>query len=250
MTILTDLVAMSHALGSPAAHYAILGEGNTSARCDASTFYVKGSGCTLGTMEAEDFVHLRFDRILALMEGGPADEARLKQVYEEAKVDPKQTRRPSVETLFHAVLLGYPGINVVAHTHPTAINSLTCSPGWERHLAGRLFPDEAVVLGRASVLVPYTDPGVVLARTIKAGVEGHHQHHGEYPKAIFMQNHGFIALAANPTEAQNITAMAVKAAQVRLGALTAGGINCLPDDVVAHLLARPDEKYRQKLLGQ
>ena len=53
---------------------AILGEGNTSARCDGDTFWVKGSGCTLASMGAGDFVHLRFREILGLM-GKQADEA-------------------------------------------------------------------------------------------------------------------------------------------------------------------------------
>jgi rhamnose utilization protein RhaD (predicted bifunctional aldolase and dehydrogenase) len=244
MTILADLVTMSNALGDASARCAILGEGNTSARCDQDTFYVKGSGCSLGTMGESDFVHLRFDRILALLDGQPADEAKLKNVYEAAKVDPRQARRPSVETLFHAALLGYPGVNIVAHTHPTAINSLTCTARWKEHLSGRMFPDEAVVLGRDSVFVPYVDPGVILARTIKEGIDAYRTKHGEVPKAVYMQNHGFIALAASTTEARNITAMAVKAAEIRLGALGAGGIACLPTETIDHLLARPDEKYR------
>jgi rhamnose utilization protein RhaD (predicted bifunctional aldolase and dehydrogenase) len=249
MSILSDLAAMSNALGDPACDCAILGEGNTSARADGLTFYVKGSGCSLASMVEGDFVRLDFARILSLMDGPPADEARIKATYEEAKVDAAQARRPSVETLFHAVLLGYPGVAVVAHTHPTAINSLTCCPRWSEHLNGRMFPDEAVVLGRDSVFVPYVDPGVVLARTIKAGVDAYRARHQEVPKAVYMQNHGFIALAANTTEARNITAMAVKAARIRLGALAAGGISLLPTTVIDHLLARPDEKYRAKALS-
>lgn len=248
MPSLSDLVSMSNALGAPSLDAAILGEGNTSARCDADTFWVKGSGCTLASMGAGDFVHLRFREILELM-GQAADEKRISTAYEAAKVDPAQKRRPSVETLFHAVLLGYPGINVVAHTHPTAVNSLTCNPGWDVVLAGRMFPDEAVVMGRESVFVPYTDPGVPLASAIKAGVDGYLARHGETPKVVYMQNHGLIALAANQTDAINITTMAIKAARIRLGALQAGGIRCLPPAVIDHLVARPDEKYRQAALA-
>jgi len=248
MTTLNDLVAMSNTLGAPALDAAILGEGNTSARCDADTFWVKGSGCTLASMGATDFVHLRFREILGLM-GTNADEKLISSTYESAKVDAGHKRRPSVETLFHAVLLGYPGINVVAHTHPTAINSLTCTPAWNQHLAGRMFPDEAVVMGRESVFVPYTDPGVPLASAIKTGVDGYIATYAEAPKAIYMQNHGFIALAANHTEAVNITAMAIKAARIRLGALSVGGIRCLSAETINHLVARPDEKYRQAALS-
>lgn len=248
MPSLADLVAMSNALGAPALDAAILGEGNTSARCDDGSFWVKGSGCTLASMGPGDFVHLRFAEILALM-GQSADENKIKAAYEAAKVDPKQTRRPSVETLFHAVLLGYPGVNVVGHTHPTAVNSLTCNPGWDVVLAGRMFPDEAVVMGRDSVFVPYTDPGVPLASAIKAGVDGYLQRFGEVPKVVYMQNHGLIALGGSPTDVVNITTMAIKAARIRLGALQAGGIRTLPAAVIDHLVARPDEKYRQAALA-
>ena len=38
--------------------------------------------------------------------------------------------------------------------------------------------------------------------------------------------------------------MAIKAARIRLTALQTGGINRLDAATVAHLLGRPDEKYR------
>ena len=250
MSPLADLVALSNQLGAAELDAAILGEGNTSARIDDATFLVKGSGCSLATMVASDFVHLKSATILGLLGEHAVDEARLKAVYEAAKVDPAQSRRPSVETLFHAALLQCPGVSFVAHTHPTAINALTCTAGWQGHLAGRLFPDEAVVLGRDSVFVPYIDPGVALAKAIKNGVDDYRQEHGEVPKVVYMQNHGFIALAGSTTEAVNITRMAIKAARIRLGALSAGGLNPLPAAVIDHLLARPDEKYRQKQLAK
>ena len=46
---LDRLVAMSRGLGDPANDYVILGEGNTSARHDAETFWVKASGSELRT---------------------------------------------------------------------------------------------------------------------------------------------------------------------------------------------------------
>jgi rhamnose utilization protein RhaD (predicted bifunctional aldolase and dehydrogenase) len=249
MPSLTDLVQLSNAVGDPALDAAILGEGNTSARCDAETFWVKGSGCQLSTMGAADFVHLRFDRILALLDQEGVDEAALKAAYESAKVDPRQTRRPSVETLFHAVLLSQPGVQAVAHSHATAVNMLTCSPRFPEVLEGRLFPDEAVVMGAESVYIPYLDPGVELAKAIKRGCDTYRATYGTVAKVIYMQNHGVIAVGSSTTEALQITAMAIKAARIRGGALNAGGIRALPAAVVGHLLGRPDEKYRQAALA-
>jgi len=249
MPTLADLIQLSRAVGAPELDAAILGEGNTSARCDDGTFWVKASGCQLGTMVEADTVHLRFDRILALLDETNVDEARLKQVYEAAKVDARQTRRPSVETLFHAVLLNQPGVQAVAHTHATAVNGLTCSPRFPEVLEGRICPDEAVVMGPDSVFIPYIDPGVELAKAIKAGCEQYRARWGSVAKVIYMQNHGIIAVGSTTTEALQITAMAIKAARMRLFALQAGGIRVLPSSVVAHLLNRPDEKYRQAALA-
>lgn len=243
-----ELLDLSHRLGDPALDAVILGEGNTSARVDADTFLVKGSGCQLETLAAADLVHLRFAALLPLLDRADARDGDLGPAYEAAKVDPAQARRPSIETLFHAACLMQPGVAAVAHTHALPVNALTCSTAFPAALEGRLFPDEAVVLGPASVFVPYLDPGVVLARAIRDGVETYAREHGAPPKVVYLQNHGVIALGASGADALAITRMAIKAARIRLGALAAGGIRRLPDEVVAHLIARPDEQARRGML--
>ena len=99
-----------------------------------------------------------------------------------------------METLLHALCLQLPGISFVGHTHATAVNMLTCSVGFEQAYAGRLFPDEIVLCGPAPVLVPYTDPGVPLAKEVWARIQRHVEQHGENPRVILMQNHGIVAL--------------------------------------------------------
>lgn len=250
MSVLDDLVSMSNRLGDPALDAVILGEGNTSAKLDDQTFYVKGSGCQLQTMTSADFVHLRFDALLPLLERNSVSEAELTTAYEAAKVDKSQKRRPSVEALFHALCLQLPGITAVAHSHATAVNGLTCGKGWPHTLAGRMCPDEAVVMGPDSVFVPYVDPGVILAKAIRDGIERYRAEWNAVPKVIYMQNHGVIALGGSMQEALNVTAMAIKAARMRATVLSAGGGLALLDRAtVLHLLGRPDEKYRQQALG-
>lgn len=246
---LAELVVMSNKLGEPTFDAVILGEGNTSVKVDDQTFHVKGSGCQLQTMTAADFVHLRFATLLTLMDKESVTEAELSAVYEQSKVDPTQKRRPSVEALFHAVCLQLPGITAVAHSHATAVNGLTCGKGWPNTLAGRMCPDEAVVMGPDSVFVPYVDPGVILAKAIQDGIARYRDEWNLIPKVIYMQNHGVIALGGSTQEALNITAMAIKAARMRAIALQAGGIALLDRATVLHLLGRPDEKYRQQALG-
>jgi rhamnose utilization protein RhaD (predicted bifunctional aldolase and dehydrogenase) len=201
-------------------------------------------------MVAADFVHLRFADLLPLLERTSVSEAELTAAYENAKVDKSQKRRPSVEALFHALCLQLPGVTAVAHSHATAVNGLTCGKGWPHTLAGRMCPDEAVVMGPDSVFVPYVDPGVILAKAIRDGIERYRAEWNAVPKVIYMQNHGVIALGSTMQEALNVTAMAIKAARMRATVLAAGGGLALLDRAtVLHLLGRPDEKYRQQALG-
>lgn len=247
MSTLDDLLTLSHRLGAGDMDCAILGEGNTSALHADGSFSVKASGSCLATIRPEQFVRLHHQPIIDLLTSDASLE-ELNAAYVAAKVDPQAPGRPSVETVFHAVALRYPSVQVVAHTHPTAVNALTCHAEWRHVLRGRLCPDEAVVLGPDSAFVPYVDPGVALARGITQEIDAYIEREGATPKAIYLQNHGFIALAATATEAYNITCMAVKAARMRLAALSAGGFDPLPRRVIDHLLGRSDEHFRQAVL--
>jgi len=105
------------------------------------------------------------------------------------------------------------------------VDILTCSKSFPENLKGRIYPDEIVLLGI----------GIFLDK------------HGERPKSIYLQNHGFVALGSTSTEVENITLMANKAAEIRFGAILVGGINTLPKNIVIYISERADEKYRQRL---
>jgi rhamnose utilization protein RhaD (predicted bifunctional aldolase and dehydrogenase) len=244
--ILTQLVAMSRHLGDPAYDYAILGEGNSSARLDADTFWVKTSGTELRAIEPEGFVQVRFAPVLSMLETEGLTDEEVKAGLEEAKVDPSVKPRPSVETVLHALALQLDGVNFVGHTHPTAVNAILCSESAEEAIAGRLFPDEIVYCGPAPVYIPYTDPGIPLARKIRDSIDGYIDQCGETPKVILMQNHGLIALGGTAGEVENITAMYVKAARVLLGAYALGGPRFMTAEAVARIHTRPDELYRRQ----
>lgn len=247
--ILSQLAAMSRRLGDPAHDYVILAEGNTSARVDDQTFWVKASGREMHGIGPEGFVQVRFDRALAVLDGPDLSDAEVKEALAAAKVDPAAPGHPSVETFLHALCLQLPGVNFVGHTHPTAVNAITCSTTFASALAGRLFPDEIVVCGVAPALTPYVDPGLPLARAVRTTLAEYLDAHGERPKTIYMQNHGFIALAPTARQVENITAMAVKAARVLVGAYSLGGPNFMTPQHVARIHTRPDEHYRQRQLG-
>lgn len=248
--VLDALVALSNRLGDPARDYAILGEGNTSARADTATFWVKASGAELRTAGPDRFVRVRFDAVLEMLETAALDDDAVRSALARAKADAGAPAHPSVETLLHAVCLGVPGVNVVAHTHPTAVNALACSRSFPDALRQPLFPDQVVVCGVAPVLVPYVDPGVPLAREVDRLVRDFVAEHGDRPRVLYLQNHGLVALGASVTEAENVTAMAVKAARVLLGTYAAGGPVPMTEGAVARIHGRPDEHHRQRVLGQ
>ena len=122
-TIVEQLVAMSRTLGDPALDYAILGEGNSSARVDASTFWVKASGAEMRTIDAGGFVQVRFDQVGSMLKADNLSDAQVRAGLEAARVDPSATARPSVETVLHALALQLEGVNF--GTHPP--------DGGERH---------------------------------------------------------------------------------------------------------------------
>jgi rhamnose utilization protein RhaD (predicted bifunctional aldolase and dehydrogenase) len=150
--------------------------------------------------------------------------------------------------LLHAIFLKLNDVNFVGHTHPTVVNALTCSVAFESAFGGRLFPDEIVVCGIAPLLVPYTDPGVPLARKVNELVNVYIEKYNEQPKVILMQNHGLICLGRTAQQVENVTAMAVKAARVLLGAYAAGGPHFLSAQAVQRIHTRPDELYRRQTL--
>jgi rhamnose utilization protein RhaD (predicted bifunctional aldolase and dehydrogenase) len=248
--LLTQLITLSNNLGQPANDYVILGEGNTSVKVDDATFWVKASGTELRTVGPEGFVQVYFEPILGMLDGPDLSDDEVRQALIAAKVDPQAKGHPSVETALHAMCLKLEGVNFVGHTHPTAINMITCSAAFETAVSGRLFPDEIVLCGPAPVLIPYVDPGLPLAREVYRRINAYIDAYGERPKTILMQNHGFIALAPTAQQVENITAMAVKAARILVGTYALGGPRFMTPQAVDRIHTRPDEHYRQRVIGK
>ena len=243
---LESLIKMTRALGEPAMDYVIIGEGNTSMRLDDESFLVKASGHQMQDIGESGFVAVRFAPMLAMLDDPPPTLSQQKAITQAAIVDSADARSPSIEVSFHAMLLRECGVNYIGHTHPTAINQILCSEYAEDFAAQRRFPDEAVLCGPVSALVPYADPGLPLALIMRERARAYMTAHGEAPKLILLENHGMIALGDTPAEILNITAMAVKAARIFHGALLTGKPTRLPDDEVWHVYRRPDEIYRRQ----
>jgi rhamnose utilization protein RhaD (predicted bifunctional aldolase and dehydrogenase) len=119
---------------------------------------------------------------------------------------------------------------------------------WSTAARGRLCPDEIVSCGPASVIVPWTDPGLPLARKVKERIDAYIDERGELPKMVLLQNHGLIALGATAHEVEAITAMAVKSARILAGTYAFGGPRFFTDEIVSKIHTRPDEIYRRKVI--
>ena len=247
-SVLRELIAMSRELGRPERDLVILGEGNTSAVCDDGSFWVKASGTQLRTPSEDSFIRLWLEPTCAIADAGEMSDDAFKAALDAAKVDPSAPKRPSTETVLHALALTEGGARFVGHTHPVAVNALMCSVAAEKALSGRLFPDEIVVCGPAPAYIPYADPGLPLAVAVRAAM---HRYIAEWhmpPKVLLIQNHGLIALGASPTEVNSITDMMVKTCRILAGAYTFGGPNFLSEANRQRIFTRPDEVYRRKEL--
>jgi rhamnose utilization protein RhaD (predicted bifunctional aldolase and dehydrogenase) len=228
---------------------AILGEGNTSARVDTDSFWVKASGVSLGTLDESGLVQVRFEGVLDLLKYDNLSDVEIRKTLEAARIDPQARSIPSVETVLHALALQLDGVNFVGHTHPTAVNSILCSKMVNEAISGRLFPDEIVYCGPAPVFIPWTDPGLPLARAVHRKISDYGEKWGQPPKVILMQNHGFIALGKTAADVVNITAMGVKTARVLIGTYALGGPQFLSTEAAERIHTRPDEHYRKSMWG-
>jgi len=245
--ILSDLLTLSHEIGREDRGLAILGEGNTSVRLSDDTFAVKASGTCLGTLKEEDIVECHFSALLPLLEKKSLSDKEIDDALLAARLDPK-AKKPSVEAVFHAWLLTLPGINYVGHAHATAVNQVLCSPRARDFASNRMFPDEIVCCSVASVLVPYTDPGLQLAQAIRRETEAFIQKLGLQPRIILIQNHGTIALGSTWQAVLTAMLMAEKAAKIFVGAAVLGGPVFFSKANVERIAGRPDEAYRQRAL--
>lgn len=243
------LLDLSHQLGREERRLTILGEGNTSMRVSTATFLVKASGSQLGTLSLLGVTECRCDDLAALLQQKRLTDAEVDEALMASRVD-SAAKKPSVEAVFHAYLLSLPNVNFVGHTHPIAVNQLLCTKHARNFARRRTFPDEVVCCGVESVFVPYADPGLKLAQAIRDAVVASIKRLARPPRVILLENHGMIALGATPEAVLAATLMAVKAAEIFVGAAAINGQpRFLSAAQVARIAGRPDEHYRQKALG-
>ncbi|MSU35865.1 MAG: class II aldolase/adducin family protein [Pedosphaera sp.] len=240
-----QLLALCHEIGREDRGLAVLAEGNCSARIDDAHFAIKASGCSLATLTAEDLTLCDTKKVLAMVDQMGLDGAELEKGLMNTRVDGKG-KRPSIETAFHSWLLQLDDAQFVGHCHPLHCNMILCSHRAEEFATKRLFPDEVVCCGSQSVFVPYSDPGLTLAREIQARVLNFlRRSYGPPPRLILLQNHGIIAVGSSAMSVLATLMMAEKAARIFVGAASLGGPVFLPAHLTQRIGARPHEAHRQ-----
>ena len=208
-----ELIDLSRRFGANP-EFARGGGGNSSIKVDG-VLYIKPSGVSLATLAADELIALEVEPFLDLLgsrrgaapgladgpaavgagseagaEGAPVGGTdEVMRVALAARLGPLDQRRPSVETLFHVLLPE----RLVLHTHPTTINFVTCA-NRGAELSEALFGDRVL-------WVPYTTPGLPLARAIRdARCALEERIGGPAPRAILLQNHGLIVGGNSATE--------------------------------------------------
>ncbi len=242
--LLDSLIWLSHEIGREERQLAILGEGNTSADADDGTFWVKASGGNLATLDAAGLTRVRFEPIMQAIDDTTLDDSGVRDVLLASRVDP-ESRLPSVETFMHAVCLQDAGAKWIGHCHPVSVLQILCSKLGAAPFLQHVFPDEIVVCGRHLAVVPYIDPGIELARCVRAELRRFRETHAESPKVILLVNHGPVALGQSEREVLNILLMLDKWARVLIGTRAFDGPQFLPDATSSRIDSRPDEHYRR-----
>lgn len=186
--LVDELISVANSFGADP-EYSRAGGGNASVKLDG-VLHIKPSGVPLATITAADLVPLRIDVLLAALRSEEAVEGDpVRAAATAAQIGDAGGRRPSVEILFHALIPD----TLVLHTHPLVANAVTCNADAEA-LVARLLGDEAV-------LVPYTDPGVPLAREVEARRIAYTERTGRpAPGITLLANHGIIVSGNSAAE--------------------------------------------------
>lgn len=233
---LAALLELAHEIGREGRTLALLGEGSVSARVGPGQFLVSSAGSRLGGLSASEVAVCDQKKLLALMDKKLAPDTAVEQGLLDARTD-AQAARPCLEAVIHAWLMTLEGVQFIGHCHPVTASQILCSPRARDFAERRMFADEVLACGAASVYVPYADPGLLLAREVRDRTTGFIKDHGFVPRLVVLQNHGIMALGATMRGVVECLLTADKAATIFVGAAAMGGPNfLLPQHVdrIAH----------------
>lgn len=163
------------------------GGGNTSAK-DGDVMYVKCSGTALKDAGPDSFARMDLAALRSILTRKYPDTDREREAafladIMAARCPGEQNKRPSVETLLHAI---FPQ-KYVLHLHPALVNGLTCSRG------GQVLARE--IFGEDVVWIPACRPGYILAMLMNDRFRSSHKE----INVVLLENHG-VFFAADSAE--------------------------------------------------
>ena len=196
-----------------------------------ASFAVSATRIKLARLEAGSLVEFDLAKARALI---ALDDATPEQLAD-AQTNPAAPI-PSADALAFADLFAFEGVHFALHTQPIPINQVICSPRARQFSDRRNLPEEILSCGQASVLVPFMPPGLLLAKEIRRRIAlWRDRFKTAIPKLILIQNHGMIALGKTAEEVQMTTEMAVKYAEIFIGAAMMGGPEFLKPNYVTQI---------------
>ena len=184
---------------------------------------------------------------------GPSDlsDAALKAALDAAKVDPSVTRRPSVETVLHALALTEAWRQVRGPHAPRRGQRPDVLRGHAaRPSPAASSPTRSWSAGRRPLISPTPIRGCPWRAPCAPRIQRYTDEWRQPPKVVLMQNHGLIALGASAREVDSITAMYVKTCRVLAGAYAFGGPHFMTaENVRAHPHAAGRSAIAARQLG-
>lgn len=229
MSDLEILVNLSNKYGADPG-FVLAGGGNTSVK-NGNELYIKGSGTSLKTIRAEQFVRMDRARLAEIWKKDyPTDaderEAEVLNDLMESRCAGEETKRPSVETLFHDLF----SQKYVLHVHPAKVNGVLCSKNG-RETVAELFPE--------SIWLDACEPGYVMASAFRRALQEYEARSGKKANLVFHQNHGVFFAADTAEELDDLVSAVINAIDSRISTrpdLSEGDINAAQAAKIAPVL--------------
>jgi rhamnose utilization protein RhaD (predicted bifunctional aldolase and dehydrogenase) len=162
--------------------YILAGGGNSSWK-DGDDLYVKCSGVSMAEASAGSFVKMDRKALAIILEkrypetGAERENAVLADIMA-ARRSGEEGKRPSVETLLHAIM----PFAFIMHLHPALVNGLTCSRQGETAMRE--------IFGEEPVWIPSANPGYTLSKLVRIAMDAYFEKCHKSTSVIFLQNHG------------------------------------------------------------
>ncbi len=188
--------------------------------------WVKGSGSDLATITSREFVGLRLDEVLPLLDREAMPDEAMVDYLLRCVLHP-QMPRPSIETLLHAFL---PFLHV-DHTHPDAVLAF-CTSAQGEVLTKTAF-------GNRVMWIPYQRPGFALSKAVILAVRENPQ-----AEAVYLAKHGLVTWGDSGRQCYEATLRAVEQAEAVIASGSSGRA------VVSLSVPPVEPQRRDRLLGQ